>query len=191
MSVQTRIIPQDEADAGFSLLKNILEIVKNPQAVEEAYEIRRKAVALTDEEIAKGIAGRALIAQADSLRDELQKKEDALSAEKLKHEDNVAASKADFDKKSKDLQDWADKLSERENGHREIEDRHKEAKAKLETDASAMRAAYAEQMGEIAAKKSAAEQAVAAAAQQKQKLAEWESKLKEKAAKLAAITSDW
>ena len=38
MSAQVRIIPQEQMDEGFSLLRDIVDMVKNPKQIEEAHK---------------------------------------------------------------------------------------------------------------------------------------------------------
>lgn len=85
MSAQMRVMPTNEADQGFGLLKDIVDMVKNPDAIDEAYKRRQDAAKLSDEEVAKAEAARALIARADSLAASLSTREDALVADRTEH----------------------------------------------------------------------------------------------------------
>lgn len=99
------IIPQEKADEGFSLLRDIVEMVKNPKAIDDAYERRRKAAMLSDDEVAKSEAARALIAEADALRDDIKLREDNLAAEIAAHSQAVS----DFTANSAEARDSLEK----------------------------------------------------------------------------------
>lgn len=91
MGAQMRIIPASEADQGFGLLREIVEMVKNPSAIDDAYERRRKAEALSESEIRKALEARAFINQEVALKAELKTREDNLATARAKHESDVGA----------------------------------------------------------------------------------------------------
>jgi len=125
------IIPQAEADQGFGLLKDIVEMVKNPKAIDEAYERRRKAAQMSDDEINKAAEARALIAKADSLKDELKQKEDAIAASKIQHESNVLSHNQSVQKDNDRLNEWEKRLIAQASKQDEVDRVQAEAKKAL------------------------------------------------------------
>lgn len=105
---------QPEADQGFGLLKDIVEMVKNPKAIDEAYEARRKAAELTDDEVKKSGEARALIKQADDLRDEIAHKESLLEASRIEHSSKVAMHTTHANAEIARLKEWEDRLISKE-----------------------------------------------------------------------------
>ena len=186
MSASMRIIPQDEADKGFGLLKDIVEMVKNPKAIEEAYEARRKGAQLSDDEVAKAAAARALIAQANNLQEALKQKEAALEAAQLAHSGNVSSHAQKVSVEQKRLADLEEKLNgvtkqqqDKDVAHAsERKELDKRAQAVIDNELSLTSKYDALATAETASK----------VVQQKEsaRLAAWEKKLKAQAAGIAA-----
>lgn len=112
MGAQIRIMQQNEADQGFSLLKDIVEMVKNPAAIDEAYERRQKAAQLTDEEVAKSTEARAIISQADEFKAGLKQKEDQLAADRDSLNNDIASVKNNAIAETLRLTNWAAQLND-------------------------------------------------------------------------------
>lgn len=105
------IISQPEADQGFGLLKDIIDMVKNPKAIDEAYERRRKAAQLSDDEVEKSEEARALIAKADSLRADLQTKQNAIEDARAEHGRKILQHVEDMKAKSAAMTEWETRLN--------------------------------------------------------------------------------
>lgn len=135
MTVQRMIIPQAEADQGFSLLKDIVDMVKNPKAIDEAYERRRKAAELTNDEVAKSEEARALITQGDALREELRKREDAIVTGREQLDKDIANHAAAVQADNERLKRFADALNEQQALQADVDKKHSQ-----EADALAARA---------------------------------------------------
>lgn len=177
----------EEFEQGTSLLKDIIDMVKNPKAIDDAYERRRKAEALTLEEANKAIEARILIGRADSLRKELGEREAALELKKAEH-----------NKATDELQKEKDAVALREKEvlattarQEETDKKHIEIKAQLEADALQLKSIHEARSVSLDARENAIKEKDALSEQEKSRLADWEKKLKEKANKLAAMTADW
>ncbi len=180
------VIPQAKADEGFGLLKDIVDMVKNPKAIDEAYERRRKAAQLSDDEVQKSEAARALIAQADQLRNEFEQKSQevekasiALNAKTLAHLDQV---KGTTDK----MQAWEDQLNsaalQQADAAKALEN-DRRANAKRATEIEDAHVQWQKQFDDRLSLITKTENAQKL---ENTRLAEWADKLKAKAARLAA-----
>lgn len=76
MSVQMTL--QQKAD-GLDVLRELVDLIKSPEALAVAAETTRKQLALTSEEEAKVGETRKLLAEADALKADLQSREDVLT----------------------------------------------------------------------------------------------------------------
>lgn len=176
---------QTQADDGFGLLKDIVAMVKNPKAIDEAYEQRRKAVALNEEEIKKAEDARSLIAKADSLRAELRLEKDAITNAREEHEKGMKLHAEHVAAENKRLSDWETSLNNEKNTHAENVKKHTESVAALVAEEKRIKDSHAE--WEVKAKeKEDAQKAVDVAQKaEAERLAEVAKKQKEKAARLA------
>lgn len=95
MAVIQRVIPQEELNAGFNLLKDIVAITKNPELIDAAHKRALDSAALTKEEQDKLVIARSLIADGDRLASELKKREDAI----VETETAFGNSKKEFDQR--------------------------------------------------------------------------------------------
>lgn len=186
MTSQTRIIPQDEADQGFGLLKDIIEMVKNPKAIDEAYKRRSEAAKLTDDEVAESTEARALILRAGALRDELKKREDELEAAKAEFSNLVTVSDKKASTRESALNDRGAALDlisgQQENAEKSLA----ESRAKLESEIAQAKAALDKRESDLAAREKQLTDATATNAANSARISDWEAKLKAKAARLAA-----
>lgn len=187
MSAQVRIMPTEEADKGFALLRDIVEMTKNPKAIEQAYETRRKAAALTEEEVAKADSARAIISQAAALETEIAKQQDAIDLQKQEHIKNVAS----FEEKLKILDVRADQLAAISAGHEEAAKINDRERIRLQEIAQQLDADRGVANAQITAKQNTLSEREANANKEDVRLSEWEAKIKEKAQKLAAVATDW
>lgn len=78
MGSSQRVIPQEELNAGFGLIKDIIAIIKDPEGFEEAHKAAREQTALTEEEKNKVIEARAFYSDADEKAAEYRVREDAI-----------------------------------------------------------------------------------------------------------------
>ncbi len=181
------IIPQAQADEGFSLLKDIVAMIKNPDAIDEAYQRRLDAAKLTDDEVAKADAARDLIAQGDELKAALDQKADALAADRSVHENNVNQFENYKQTETARLTEWASQLETAAVAHTETEKKNQidaksndERAAQIEADANA-------RQQELDAQALAQSGVAEAQKAEDARLAAWRDQLKDKAAKLAAL----
>lgn len=86
VALVTRIPPREELESGIGFLKDIIAIIKNPKALDDAHEEAIKKIALNESEVAKLAQARKLIAEGDKIKEELAKREDAIKADKDVHE---------------------------------------------------------------------------------------------------------
>lgn len=186
MSAQIRIMPAAEADQGFSLLKDIVEMVKNPKAIDEAYARRKKAAELTDEEVTKSAEARALIVKADDLLASLKQREDALLASKAEHDEMVSNQAKLAQAEKARLMEWESRLSEvasqQEQKERELADKNKavdQRAIEIEAQHSIWQKSYEDRLAAIS-------ETEALHKAESERLAELEKKYKAKAARLAA-----
>ena len=181
------IIPQARADEGFALLKDIVEIVKNPKAIDEAYEARRKAAELSEDEIAQAEEARSLIAQADSVRASLKEREDAIA---VAHE-QLMEKMSEFDSKAEKenvrLSQWDADLKSVESQQAAMAQSLKDAKdapdkrvSEIEVGQKGWEERYNQRLEIIANKEQAQKE-------EDSRLADVAKKLRDKAAKLANI----
>lgn len=186
MTVQMRVMPAVEADQGFGLLKDIVEMVKNPKAIDEAYERRRKAAQLSDDEVKKAEEARALMAQADALKDELQQHADALAAARAGHLNAVSIHTQQVESENARLAEWEVRLNEAASTQAEQNQRLAEERKKLDDRAAQIEASHAARMDEYNEKLSAMSEVTMLQNERNTRLIAWETKLKAKAARLAA-----
>jgi hypothetical protein len=187
MSAQIRIMPTEEADKGFALLRDIVEMTKNPKAIEQAYEARRKAAALTDDEIAKAEAARVLISKADDLQADIDKKQSVIDMQKEEHIKNIAA----FEEKMKILDTRAEELASISAQHEQISKNNEQEKIRIQESAQQIESDRAKRESDVSARENALKEKEATAQKENERLISWESKIKTKAKKLAAEASDW
>lgn len=181
-----RIMPTGEADQGFGLLKDIVEMVKNPKAIDEAYEARSKAAKLSDDEIAKANEARDLIAQADSIRAELKEREDVLNLALSEHENKVSidiervkGENSQLDARENRLNQIAAQQELDFQKNKEANDLLDKRTVKIESDSSQLLEQYDEKIAILAETEEAQEEEDA-------RLKNWAEKLRAKAARLAA-----
>lgn len=185
MGAQIRIMPTEEVDQGFGLLKDIVEMVKNPKAIDEAYERRRKAAELTDDEVKKADEARALIEQAEALRNELKKENDALEARKSAHETNVLIHRQHVDAETKRLTEWEERLDIIKKQQDETSQSHIKERADIDADARKVKEDKDKKEAEFLLRERAVKDGKAANIKEAERLAELAAKLKAKAARLA------
>jgi len=189
MAAQTRIIPQEEADKGFGLLKDIVEMVKNPKAIDEAYERRLKAVQLSQDEILKYEEARVLISKADELREELGKKTIELENEKKVHEKNVAFLQSELKKKEDFLNDWNSQLNATALAHEEVEKNNSLKKKELDEGYRSLSIDSKNLLEEYNKKNFSLSQTKESLQEEADRLSSWETRLKAKATRLAAVAA--
>lgn len=189
MSSAQRVLTTEEADNGFSLLRDIVGMVKNPKAIDEAYERRRKAAELTDDEVAAANDARAFIARADALRTELKQREDSLDAAKAEYEKTATARAASFQEECATLDVRKLELDATAQQQAQTEAAQQSARDKLNEDLKAGNAALDARSADLDAREKIIKSGEDANAQKAQRLAELQSKLQAKAARLAAEAS--
>lgn len=181
------IIPQERAEEGFSLLRDIVEMVKNPKGIDEAYERRRKAAMLSDDEVAKAAAARALITQADVVRAEMKKREDDLAANISSHNSavetftvNSGLARDALEKRAEELAVIAAAQSETGTSLKAEREKINVRALQIESDHVAWEKRYNERVNLIYQKEEAQKE-------EDGRLADLAKKLREKAAKLANL----
>ncbi len=186
MSGSMRIIQQDEADKGFGLLKDIVEMVKNPKAIEAAYEARRKGAQLTDDEVAKATEARAIIAQADALREELKQGHAGLEAAKIEHTGTVKMFGDQVIKESARLNEWEGKLTDKQEKQDATDSRHNQERENLDARAREIEAKHTEWLADYDKRMETIFQTEASQKTENDRMAALAAKLKAKAARVAA-----
>ncbi len=179
------MITQAQADDGFSLLKDIVAMVKNPDAIDDAYKRRLEAAKLTDDEVAKAASARALIEKADSLKDALQKRESSLQAAEIAHgsavEEHRRRVQADTDK----LKKLEEQLQIKEDSHTANVSKLIAERDKLNSDAQLAKELSAAKEQELADRERSIESMKVAQKAESDRLEEIRKKQKEKAERLA------
>lgn len=186
MTVQQRIMNSDEANQGFGLLKDIVDMVKNPKAIDDAYERRRKAAELTDDEVAKSEEARALIAQADELKKSLQESAESILAEKSMHETNISNFNSKVQSENSRLKEWEDKLNTIAIEQEENAQKHLQAREDLLAESKKNKDSQNEREEKINFRENQVKEVEFANTKEAERISTWEQKLREKAARLAA-----
>lgn len=186
MSAAQRIVTDSEADIGFGFLKDIIEMVKNPKGIDEAYARRQKAAQLTDEEVIKSQEARTLIASADELRKVLKQREDDLEVAK-------SDQKNAFDDEFKKIKSATESLENREKELAKLASEQEGYAVKLKERSDALDLASemleskkAELDRAFNDKKSQQDATEIRQKEEDARLTEWAAKLKAKAQRLAA-----
>lgn len=190
MSAQMRIIPPNEADAGFGLLKDIVALAKNPNAIEAAYAETRKQAALTEEQQKKYAEAIAFMNNYETKKKELEDAAADLDRRQNEHARNVERNNAEHTRTHNELQEW-----EARNRAKEIElEGNVTALAKdrqaLTNQISAQTEAHATAMLEVAKREETAQNEQAANAVYKKELDEYKERLDARAKKLIAVASE-
>jgi len=181
------IIPQAQADDGFSLLKDIVAMVKNPDAIDEAYQRRLDAAKLTDDEVAKANEARALIAQAAQLKADLNQQQAIIEADKISLSSDISAFETRKQSEADRLKKWEDELSTAAVAHTESERKNQETAKALEDQKTWLESDYAAKVQSLNDKEMALNGVAEAQKAEDARLATWRDQLKDKAGKLAAL----
>lgn len=180
------IIPQAEADQGFGLLKDIVEMVKNPKAIDEAYERRKQAAQLTDDEVAKAESARALIAQSDALRTEIQGHYDAIGKAQQDLTTNVDTYSQHVESENTRLSEWEARLQVIADTQAAVAATQKDSSAALDKRSKDIEDAHAKWGVDCKTREDAISATSLLQKSEDDRLATWAKKLKDKAARLAA-----
>lgn len=186
MSAQIRILPQSEADQGFGLLKDIVEMVKNPKAIDEAYERRRKAAQMTDAEVVKADEARALIAKGDVLKNELEEQKKSLDIAKSEHESTISLHLQHAQSASARLAEWESRLNSISEHNTKNENDLIEEKRKFSEETKKHQEEIEVAKANILSQKEDIKNEILINKSEKGKLIAWEERLKAKAGRLAA-----
>jgi len=181
------IIPQAQADDGFSLLKDIVAMVKNPDAIDEAYQRRLDAAKLTDDEVAKANEARALIAQAAQLKADLNQQQAIIEADKISLSSDISAFETRKQSEADRLKKWEDELSTAAVAHTESERKNQETAKALEDQKTWLESDYAAKVQSLNDKEMALNGVAEAQKAEDARLATFRDQLKDKAGKLAAL----
>ena len=185
MGAQMVIVPQDSVDQGFGLLKDIVEMVKNPKAIEEAYQAQRKAAELTVGEIKEAEEARTLIAQAKDLRAELESARDLLDADRERHVQEMANAVAANKKTEDSLGRLSSELEAISVSQVEMASMLKADRKKMEDQIRDSEIALSNRSAELDAREMAIKDGEDANTQEAERLAKLAEKLKAKASRLA------
>lgn len=191
MTSQQRIITNEEADQGFGLLKEIVDMVKNPKSIEDAYSRRRKAAELTDTELEKSNKARDFIAKYDALLDELKQREDALELAKNEHNNAVIALKEKTDGLNTTLATRSSELDVISAHQNNVSDALALDRKRLTEEMEKLRISIEARAISLNIREKAIVDGEAANAKELTRLSGLEEKLKAKASRLAAEASDW
>lgn len=190
MSAQMRIIPPSEADAGFGLLKDIVALAKNPNAIEAAYAETRKQAALTEEQQKKYAEAVAFMNNYDEKKKEIEEAAADLDRRQNEHARNVEKNNAEHTRKHNELQEW-----EARNRAKEIELEGgvsvlAKDKQMLATQITAQAGLHAAAMLEVAKREESAQNEQANNVAFKAQLDEYKERLDARAKKLIAVASE-
>lgn len=187
MSVQMRIIPPSDADQGFGLLKDIVDMVKNPKAIDEAYERRRKAAALSEKEIEQSELARSFIASADALKKELQEREGHIAAAEKEHEKNMAAHVQRVESESTRLAEWENRLNSIAANQEQVDKNYSDIRKVLDARTAEIEKSHADWQKRYDERVAAIVQKEQSQKEEDTRLAEVGKRLRDKAAKLADL----
>lgn len=121
MAVQPRLIQQHNVA---EIIKEIVELAKNPQALIYLHDSLREQHALTEKEKQKANDARALITQYDKLLGDLKQKEEQINIAKTTHETNLSFFESKCLTQESYFKEREDKLSTKEAAHTEAKKLH-------------------------------------------------------------------
>ena len=180
------VIPQTEADNGFGLLKDIVAMVKNPDAIDEAYQRRLDAVKLNEAEIKKAEEARVIIAQAEAIKEQQKQEWARLEAAKIEHDGAVKIFGEHVLKDNSRFNEWEDRLTKKQKEQESVDIRHAQERKELDKRAKDIEDSHNEwERSHEAAKKALAESQENHRIEIEKLLVE-KNKIKAKAARLAA-----
>lgn len=187
MSAGTRILQQVD---GLDTLREIIGLMKNPDAMVEAQELARKEMALTEDEKAKTDEARSFIAQYEKLSKELKAGQDALAAEKSAHADHVTKTSSLNEVECRRLAELSVTLSDRAKMHDIAEKNLAAERQKFEADKGRMAEDHKAAISKMKADAADLERTRAAHETERTRLSNFETTLKAKAARLRESAAD-
>lgn len=189
MSAQIRIMTTAESDQGFGLLKDIVDMVKNPKAIDAAYEARKKAAALSDEEVTRAEEARKFMEQADSIKSDLKKQYDDLASQKSDHDNTVSAFSSFMATEKSRLTQWEIKLNSESQNLDQISKDHVATSASLDAKVSKIDSDHSQWEKEYNEKVIQVKETEKSQEEYQKKLIDWENRLKSKAERLTKEAS--
>jgi hypothetical protein len=186
MSAKMIIIPQEEADKGFGLLKDIVEMVKNPDAIDKAYQRRLEAVKLTEDEIKKSEEARIVIANAAAIKDQQQQEWARIEATKIEHDGAVKMFGEYVLRGNARFKEWEDRLNEKQKAQDAKDSQHAKERINLDNRAKDIEDNHAEWERTHKADNEALVAAKEATRLEAEKVVVEKAKVKAKAARIAA-----
>lgn len=134
---------------GLDSLKELAELIKNPEAIVEAQELVREQLALTDAEQAKSDEARKYIKDYDVLIDDIKAREQALAAAKSDYDTEKNSFLADYIAKTDGLKQWEVSLKQKDADQLDVEKRQAKERTQLDNDKAAMDKTYKEALENI------------------------------------------
>lgn len=187
MSAQVTL--QRQAD-GLDVLRELVELVRNPDVITKSAEITREQLALTAEEESKVNEARKLLAEYDALSKELDEGREALKRDRVLLSDESDSFDAQRSAEENRLKNLATVLANKESVL-DKKERDLLAKEKLLADDRAALSADHKELLELAEAEGAKNAATAQANREEfARLKDYEEALKAKAAKLRESAAD-
>lgn len=187
MSVGTRIPQQVD---GFDTLRELLDLMKNPESLAQASELARKEMALTEAESKKYEEARLFMAQYDKLSKDLKSDQDKLHAEKQAHENTVSVHRNNCEEQTKYINSALEDINRRTSQLSEKESRNETDKRSLEAERSKLKRDHEDILSQVNSSAAQNERNRMANEAKKSELTNYELDLKRKAAKLRESALD-
>lgn len=188
MSAGIRIPQQVD---GFDTLRELIALAKDPSAIIAASETARKEMALTEAEKAKSDEARGFIAKYDQLAVALKTAQDKLAADKASHETAIAEFKAHVEAESGRLVELSVGVAVAKKQNDQDAAALAEARKQHTVDKAGAMAELQAKVEKLHSDLSDVEKVRAANMEEKFRLANVESILKAKAAKLRETAADF
>lgn len=147
-------------------------------------EEARKQMQLTQEEVGRIAEARSYISQHATLAADIKRREDELLAAKAEHDKSVSAFSVHVSAENTRLENFSASLAVRENQLSDSEKRHAAERQALIDSQVTQGNQRKQEMNAIAAASAENTKAAQANAEEKNRLEEWNNKLKERAARI-------
>ncbi len=183
----TRIPQQVE---GFDTLRELLDIMKNPDQLTKASEIARKEMALTEAEKAKVEEAREFLKNHAKIKGHLEEKQGQLDADRQAHDKHVAEELARIEQEHDVNEHIRRALSDKEQAQKETDARHSAERKQLDAHSAATKKVAADVESQLSKREAALRDKEEKLMARENSLMAQGKKLDDKFAKLKAITSD-
>lgn len=172
-----------QATEDLGTLRDLAELINNPDKIIEAHETARKQQALTEEQAMKVAEAKDFIAKHLELQKALDARESKLAQDREVHEKDKVETEAIFQSESKKLSELEKNLKAKTAEQLDTDSQHSKERKKLDDYKKELDTDHVERIRQLDIREKAASIGLNANAAEAQRLALYETKLKAKFAK--------